>query len=154
MEIMDKVLALLVIIIAGLSIGMYVLNVYAVDGQRVQVIGNPGPEQYTNTAFNQTVNLLHQRVVPSTISIVNATCESVCTSSPNSTLRSGIEYQVSTTPGYVVFINRTGTWNVTYSYLPAAYIGGTGSTILSVSVILFAAIVLVLIYRKLFGNGE
>lgn len=152
MEFDKTSITVLLLVVLGIAVGMPIINQYAVQGQQIQ----SQTEQDSFTSFNQTQNLLQQRVVPGTFAITYAACVAGvnCTGDQNTTLREGFEYTVSYQNGYVRMINKTGTFNESYNWMPSGYIGGSGSLIVSIVAILFAVVILVLIIRAIFSDED
>lgn len=83
----------------------------------------------SNSAFNSSVTLQFDDVVASTIVVKNASTGAITTSN-NDTMRSGSEYTLNAYSGKIFFINRTGTWNVSYDYEPDTKVDSpTGRTV-------------------------
>lgn len=150
----EKVLGLTVLVIVGIAVGIYLTNLYLVEGQQIQTVTL---EQVTFTGAGSTDNLANLRPVRGSFTLVNATClpPFTCGVGGNGSLmREGSEYTVTTSPtlGYLTSTNVTGTYNASYQYLPAQYAGGTAGTIFTIGATIFAVVLFVMIVRRLFGN--
>lgn len=131
----------------GTLIGVIFLPVFVdlIDSKQSIVTGVK--QQLEDTSFNQTFTLANDDIVPGSETVVNATCnQNDCASSPNSTLRSGFEYELNDISGVLKIINRSGTWNVTYNYEPDTYIdSAVGRTVILTVTLLFAVGLIVMI---------
>jgi len=129
----------------GTLIGVIFIPVFVdlIDSKQSIVTG---VKQQLELSYNQSATLTNGDIVPGSETVVNGTCNAVCSSSPNSTLRDGIEYELNDISGVLKIINRSGTWNVTYNYEPANYIdSATGRTVVKVVTLLFAVGLIVMI---------
>lgn len=152
MDVDKTAITVILLVILGIAVGFPIVNTYMVQGQQVQ----SQFQQLTPTANGQVINLLQQDLVSGTFTLVNATCIAGenCIGNKNATLREGSEYQVSYENGYIIFVNRTGVFNASYQWEPSSYIGGAGSTVVSVIAIIFAMVILLFIVRAIFRDDE
>jgi len=115
-----KAQALIAGIIASIvGVAMIPVLVSLIDDVQKTVVVDA--EQITNTAFNSSITLANDDVVPGTETVINATAQ-VVEGDNRSTLVKGEEYGINYISGVVNFVNRTGTWNVSYTYEPTGYL--------------------------------
>ncbi|KKN48615.1 hypothetical protein LCGC14_0651140 [marine sediment metagenome] len=141
-------------IIMSIIIGVAVLVTISFElGVRQQQINEDNKEvNLTNTVFNQTISLANNRIVAGTMEVLNSSCrtDAACTGR-NGTLVENAEYTVDLTNGKILFINRTGQWNLTYDNFPPAYASSAISrTILSFIAVFAALAVLAFVARAIF----
>ena len=102
------------------------------------------------TLNNQNLN----SIVVGSLTVINGTCNAgQCAA--NATLRENIEYSVNAPTGRLFIINQTGTFNVTGSYYPTAYVGNSFvRTIYTALIPLIALGVMLWIVAKVFMGNE
>lgn len=122
--------------IVAVIIGVAMLPILASLIDDAQDIKSNKEINLTNTVNNQTLTLENSRVVLSSIAVINASCNledfpGDCeTATGNQTMREGIEYSLDERLGKILFINRTGQWNISYDFKPTTYINSaTGRTV-------------------------
>ena len=146
------VIAIILLVVIGIAVTLDITIQYTRTNQDVV---QDTMEQFTTGGYNKSKNLLNKNLVVGQTTVMNGTCESVCTSSPNSTLRDNIEYNVNTEKGVVTIINRSGTFNITYDYYPAGYVSNQNVRVIySTLGILIAIGLLIALGKKLMMGDE
>lgn len=118
------------------------------QAQVLQVIDN---EQLTNTAANTTFILANLKVSVGSLTVLNSTCTETPNTGLNCTLRDDLEYILDERSSNLKIINRTGTWNVSYSFEPTTFVeSATGRTVVR-QVTLMYAVFLIIITLSVIG---
>lgn len=138
--------------IIAVIIGVAMLPIFASLIDEAQVLQNEVEVNITNAGFNETFNLAHLKIVSSSFSISNASCghfdgESTdcLAATGNQTMRDNTEFVLDERLGKLLFINRTGQWNVTYQFKPTTYIESSSGRVIIRQVTLMYAVALILI---------
>lgn len=142
-------------IIFTLIIGVVILVALAFDlGTTQQKIQRDINEiNVTNTNFNQTVNLVNTRIVGGSVVILNSSCRQATTcTGRNGTLSENNEFTINLANGKVLFINRTGEWNVTYDYKPSSYADSSITRTILSFVAVFAALAMLAFVARSIGQ--
>lgn len=144
------IIGLVVALIVIIAVLLVIVVDFGVTQQAIQTVTN---ERVTNTQQNQTRSLDNQRITPGSEVILNATCTETPNTGRNCTLVDGLGYGISDELGTVRFLNRTGDWNVSYTFSSAVRANtGTTRTILGLLPIFVAIIALVVVARRLTSN--
>ncbi len=144
------IISLVVALIVIIAVLLVIVVDFGVTQQQIQTVGN---ERVVNTQQNQTVLLANQKITPGSETVLNATCTETPNTGRNCTLVDGLGYGLSDELGKIRFLNRTGDWNVSYTFSPAVRAeSGTTRTILGLMPIFVAIIALVVVARRLTSN--
>ncbi len=129
--------------VIAIIVGVAMIPVLASLIDEAQVLKG-GDEQLTNTGFNHTFTLSNDDIVAGTLTVLNSTCDGICTGR-NGTLVDDAEFSFNERSGVLVMLNRTGTWNTSYSYEPDTYVdSATGRTVIKTVTLMYAVALIVI----------